>query len=183
MAFDAIVLAGGRGSRLGGADKALLEVGSTTTLAAVLRAVADADRVVVAGPERDGYAVPFVQESPPEGGPVAGIAAALPRVEADLVAVLACDLPFVTADLVQGLVAAVRADGVVLVDAEGRRQWLCAVYRTASLRRSVDALGAGRDASMRALVAGLELAELPDPQGRGFDVDSPADLASARNRT
>jgi molybdopterin-guanine dinucleotide biosynthesis protein A len=53
-AFDAVVLAGGRGTRLGGADKPGLVVGRRTLLGSVVWAVteAGASRVVVVGPQR-----------------------------------------------------------------------------------------------------------------------------------
>jgi molybdopterin-guanine dinucleotide biosynthesis protein A len=53
-AFDAVVLAGGRGTRLGGTDKPALVVGARTLLGSVVSAMtsAGAARVVVVGPER-----------------------------------------------------------------------------------------------------------------------------------
>ncbi|WP_205529147.1 nucleotidyltransferase family protein, partial [Microbacterium halotolerans] len=51
-AAEAIVLAGGRASRLGGIDKPRLRVGQETLLGGVLRALTDAGcrRIIVAGP-------------------------------------------------------------------------------------------------------------------------------------
>jgi molybdopterin-guanine dinucleotide biosynthesis protein A len=53
-AFDAVVLAGGRAARLGGADKPGLVVGQRTLLGSAVSAVteAGASRVVVVGPQR-----------------------------------------------------------------------------------------------------------------------------------
>ncbi|WP_275693401.1 NTP transferase domain-containing protein [Nocardioides sp. TF02-7] len=48
--FAAVVLAGGRGSRLGGFDKAGIEVRGRTLLEHALDAVVDAAEVVVVGP-------------------------------------------------------------------------------------------------------------------------------------
>src|SRR5680860_874839 len=45
VGVDAIVVAGGRGTRLGGADKASITVGARTLLERALAAVADAERV------------------------------------------------------------------------------------------------------------------------------------------
>ena len=47
-----MVLAGGRAERLGGEDKAALDVGGATLLERALAAVAPARRVVVVGDER-----------------------------------------------------------------------------------------------------------------------------------
>lgn len=74
---DVIILAGGRGTRLGGVDKARLEVAGRSLLDRVLDGTGEARRVVVVGdtPVPDG--VLRTVEDPPGGGPVAGIAAGL----------------------------------------------------------------------------------------------------------
>ena len=71
-AAGAIVLTGGRASRLGGADKAGIAVAGRPMLETVVRAAAAvADAVVTVGPGGD------TCEEPPYSGPVAGIAAGL----------------------------------------------------------------------------------------------------------
>ena len=81
----AILLAGGRGSRMGGVHKPLLEVGGTTLLDAAIAAARDGGlRTDRRGrrPSRrcahDGST--WVREDPPFGGPAAAILAALPLV-------------------------------------------------------------------------------------------------------
>lgn len=77
-AFDAIVLAGGAGQRLGGVDKPGLSVGGRTLLDRVLAACRDARRTVVVGGRRTTERpVVWAQESPPGGGPVAALDAGL----------------------------------------------------------------------------------------------------------
>jgi len=71
--FGIIVLAGGRGTRLGGRDKPGLVVGGRTLIGAVVAAgtAAGARQVIVVGPERAGLdGVSFVTEEPPGAGPV-----------------------------------------------------------------------------------------------------------------
>jgi len=92
----AIILAGGRARRLGGAAKPGLEVHGRTLLARAVDAAraAGCTQIVVAGPPDPGIrGAVFVREDPPYGGPVAAIAAALPRVTEPWVLVLAADLP------------------------------------------------------------------------------------------
>jgi molybdopterin-guanine dinucleotide biosynthesis protein A len=188
--FDAVVLAGGRATRLGGVDKALITIGASTTLSRVLDAVRAADVVVVCGPERDGVQRPagsteplrWVQETPPGGGPVAALAAALAEVRNPLVAVLACDLPFITATAIEQLLAGVVGDGAVLCDRQGRRQPLCAVYARDALRTALERIGTAEGASMRTLLGGLDLVEIADEVGVSDDVDEPDQLEEARRR-
>ncbi|TGO05272.1 molybdenum cofactor guanylyltransferase [Serinibacter arcticus] len=190
----AIVLAGGRAARLGGVDKAALEIGGRTLLARVLDAVAaagiNAARTVVVGGEGalpDG--VRRTREEPPFGGPLAALGAGLTLLtdrDAPEVLVLACDLPR-AASLVALLPAEVPAgaDGTVVRDSGGREQWLAARYRTAALREAVSAVAATSATGLtglplRAAVGRLRLVRVDDVGGASLDVDTPADLARAR---
>jgi hypothetical protein len=96
--YTAVVLRGGKAARLGGQAKPQLAVGGRPILAAVLDAVADADRRIVVGPPQPVPSdVLLVREQPPGGGPVAAVRAGLADVSTDVVVVLAGDLPFLTA--------------------------------------------------------------------------------------
>ncbi|MPV49080.1 NTP transferase domain-containing protein [Pseudactinotalea sp. HY160] len=112
MRCAAVILAGGRGSRLGGVRKAELRVDGDALLAYVLAAVeACSERVVVGFPDLDVPAgVVLTREDPPGSGPAAGIAAGMARVGAgaDWVLVLACDLPG-AGEIVPELLAAAAA--------------------------------------------------------------------------
>src|SRR5437660_5871214 len=129
----AVVLAGGAGRRLGGADKPALRVGAFTLLDRALFATGPANPIIAVGPERPTErAVRWCREEPAGGGPVAALAAGLADLPDDVdVVVLAADLAGIGPDTVTGLrVALARqpdADGALLVDAEGHRQWLTGV--------------------------------------------------------
>jgi molybdopterin-guanine dinucleotide biosynthesis protein A len=196
---DAVILAGGRAERLDGASKPDLVVGGRRLLATAIAAARSAgcDRLVVVGPpELEAPGCLVVREDPPFGGPVAALAAGLAGLDASGgrsdVLVLACDMPDAVAAvsrLVDARVAAPEPDGVCLVDASGRTQWLAAVYARDALARAFDAL-AQRDggraalhgAAMRRLAASLDLAVVAD-DGTTHDIDTWRDLAEARRRT
>ena len=182
--FDAVVLAGGRARRLGGVAKPLLVHRGATLLATALAAVEGADRIVVAGPARlspETGAALLVQEDPPFGGPVAGLAAALPRLERpaapEWVLVLAADLvePAAAVQRLLAEAASADSDSVLAVDAEGRAQQLLGVHRTRSLVQALDALGTPDGASVRALLRRLAVALVAVPAEATADVDGPDD--------
>lgn len=183
-----MVLTGGTGARLGGVDKAALEVGGVTLLERFLTATMAAAEVVVVGPEvPTSRPVTWTVEDPPLGGPAAGVLSALERFAAtpDLVAVLAVDMPFVNAGTLARLTWAVEADldldGAVLVDPAGRRQTLAAVYRVSALVVARPAeRGREHGLPMRRLVGGLRLAEVPTVGDEARDVDTWADVRDLR---
>jgi len=173
--FDAVVLAGGRASRLDGADKAALEVGGRPLLERALDAVAAAARTVVVGDERPTQrAVAWTREQPAYGGPVAATYAgrdALP--DAALLVVLAVDMPEVTASTVRRLLAAATGrDGAVLTD--GGRRHLAMVVSTGALDAVRPEPTAA--AAMRELWARLDLADVPARGDEAHDIDSRDDL-------
>ncbi|MFF2273921.1 molybdenum cofactor guanylyltransferase [Agromyces sp. NPDC058136] len=182
----AIVLAGGRAARLDGADKAAVVVDGRPLVDHVLAAVADSAPIVVVGPPtlaRPG--IELVREDPPFGGPVAAISAALGVLEASAVEtwLLACDLPHadrIVAALGDAPLPA-GADALVLVDDAGRAQWLAGRYRLAALRDAVAALPAVDGASMRALLAPLRIATLPDRDDAALDLDTWPDIEQYRS--
>jgi molybdopterin-guanine dinucleotide biosynthesis protein A len=183
VTFDAIVLAGGAARRMGGADKALLEVGGRSLLERALEAVAGATATIVVGPVRDTRrTVTFVREDPPGCGPAAAVMRGVAEAASPVVVVLAVDVPF-AASAVPRLLAAVSGyDAAMLVDETGRRQPLIAAYQVKPLRgRAADRPWADR--SMRALIEGLSVAEVAAVGDEPLDCDTPADLeraASAR---
>lgn len=195
--LDAVILAGGRAERLGGASKPDLVVGGQRLLETAIDAAKSAGcaRIVVVGPpslEARGCLV--VREDPPFGGPVAGLAAGLAALATDAstdassepapdVLVLACDMPAasVAVDRLLAGRTSAGADGVCLVDASGREQWLAAIYSRQALARAFDALGGDvQGASMRRLVASLDLTVLAD-RGSTQDIDTWSDLERARS--
>jgi molybdopterin-guanine dinucleotide biosynthesis protein A len=187
--YDAIVLAGGRGTRLGGVDKGAVDIGGLTLLQRVLTATSNAAQTIVVGPHRDlPYGVLGAWEDPPGGGPVAGLAAGLELVGAPVVAVLACDLPFLDKETVDRLVRALAdadaasSDGAQLVDDGGRPQPLVAAYRTGSLRAALGALDRTSGTPMRELVAGLRMLHVRTDPDQAWDCDTWADVSRARER-
>jgi len=188
-AFDAVVLAGGRGRRLGGTDKPGLVVGGQSLLGAVISAVtsAGAERIVVVGPERPGAPgrVRYAREDPPGRGPVAALACGLDHVSASLVVLLAADLPFLRPAHVRRLVTALaagEAPGVVLLDDSARPQWLVSGWLAAELRGALDRYPGS---SLGGLLGPLDPVLLPDETAAGeppgwLDCDTAGDLRRAR---
>lgn len=162
---------------MGGIDKPGLELAGATLRA---RAIAAA---------RNAGLAPVVHVGAETGdGPAAALAAGLEQVTGTDVIVLAGDLvrpELVVAALVGAHGGALGSpagrDGTVLVDPDGRDQWLAARYRVAALREAIEALPDGpRGASLRAITRGLDLARLPVAADVIADVDTWQDYEAAK---
>lgn len=178
MIVDALILAGGRSSRLGDSDKRKLQIDGVTLLRRSIHAVQQAgvrSVIVVGDAQLDG--VVTVREEPAFGGPVAAIAAGLRALPStpDAVLVLACDMPGIDAAL-PALLGGFRGDGAIGVD-RGRRQQLAIVVEPGALADALAGLPTVTDASMRALLVPLDLAEVAVPDGATDDIDTWDDAA------
>ena len=190
--LDAVILAGGRAARLGGADKPSLKVGDQTMLATVVMACRDAgaDRIIVVGPEHEQLPACFVREEPAGAGPFAALRCGLAELPGSgdpgatsPVAVLAADLPFLRAAHLHTLLAAAEGrNGAVLVDREGHPQWLTGCWHPGPLARAAAGYGG---LSLRGLMTPLNPAHVLIDPGPGepppwLDCDTDADLRQAR---
>lgn len=176
MTYAGIVLAGGAARRLSGVDKPALPVGGKPLLARALAALAEADPVIVVGPERPGFGdVRWTRETEPGTGPVAALAAGLALVDTEIVVVLAGDLAGVRKSTVDRLVAALgSASGAVLVDTGGVRQWLLGAWHTEALSGALPETV--ENASLRRTLGELDIVEVPEEPGESADIDTPEDL-------
>lgn len=195
--WDAVILAGGRASRLGGIDKPHLRFDGTTLLAHALTATAGATQVCIVGHAAPDAAsdprVTTTQEVPRWGGPASALAAGLSelarrraraaRPSAEWIAVLASDLPRVV-DAVPALWRAaarteasgmVLADGVQARDPDGRRQPLLALYRADPLYAAIAAAETLDGGSVTRLLAPLSVFLVPMAAELCQDVDTPDD--------
>jgi len=198
-----VILAGGRAQRMGGADKALLQLGGLSLVARVAARLAPqcTDLAISANGDPTRFAgilpaaaVPVLPDVPPAGvgafpGPLAGILAGMDWAAGRglaCVIVVAADTPFLPADLVPRLRAAGSPTGPAIAaspDGEGRLRrhptvGLWPVALRADLRA---ALTAGeRRLGLWADRHGAAVAAFPGgPLDPFFNVNTPDDLATA----
>jgi len=181
--LGAIILGGGRSSRLG-RDKAQLARDGFTLLQSTVGAAraVGAGRIIVVGPPQAIAGVSFVREEPPFAGPAAATAAGVAALDptSTHTLVIGCDMPAVL-DAVRALVAAAVVhpeSSVIGHDDGGRPQPLVSLLRAADLRSAIDELGGVSGLvgmPMRSIIAMVRPVPVPLPAGSCDDVDTPAD--------
>jgi molybdopterin-guanine dinucleotide biosynthesis protein A len=132
----AIVLAGGKSSRMG-QPKALLRFGGEPLIVHIVAALHSLfdEVIVVAAPGQDLPSLPvtLVRDEVPYQGPVGGIYYGLNAAKRDVAFVTSCDSAFLSMALVSHLVSLITAYDVVVPHWQGRFQPLHAVYRRSVL--------------------------------------------------
>jgi len=190
LRFSAVLLAGGKSTRMG-CDKAGLIIDGQPLWRrqlATLRAVHPAELFISGRPDGPymGAGVPVIFDAEPGLGPIGGLAAALRRAQCPHLLVLAVDLPSITPELLQGLIqaAAARRTGVAPCF-DDRFEPLVAIYPRTCLSLVEDLLRSTADHSLqnviRAAVGQGLMAKysLPASERECFrNLNTPGDLAS-----
>ena len=177
----ALVLAGGRSTRLAGRHKPAIPVGGVPIVARVIAALrtAGADPLVVGDPAGVPDGVPVIREDPPLAGPLAAVAAGIAALDAardGVVLLIGGDMPYLTPRTLRAL--AERAPAIA-IDPDGREQPLCAAWPEPLLRERLAALGDPTNRPLRLLDDGSARARVPIGAREAMDVDTPALLRAA----
>lgn len=171
-----VILAGGRSTRFGDADKAVAELAGTP----MIRRVADrlapvVDELVVncredqvdaigAAIEGVGLDARFAPDPEPDQGPLVGIRTGLAAAAAEYAAVVACDMPFVESGLLEFLFdRAAGHDAAVPRLGDGWFQTTQAVYRTEPMVDACDRAMARGEGRIVAAFDDLDVVEVTEP--------------------
>ncbi|MBI4338449.1 MAG: molybdenum cofactor guanylyltransferase [Chloroflexi bacterium] len=186
-----IILAGGRGTRLGH-EKVSLVLGGTPLLQRVVASVSAAtDRVLVV--KAAGQALPPVhgkftaaEDIFPSLGPAGGLYTGLKSTEAQSTCVVGCDMPFLDPELLRHLVSMLPGYDAVVPRLDGKTHVLHAAYARTCLSAAEEVLMRNRP-SLRAILAKVrvryleqhELEDLERWRRSCFNLNAPADLELA----
>lgn len=180
------VLAGGRGTRMGGRDKSRLPAPDTGEALAArivrLARAAGLECVMVGGTPLPGVAQ--LTDDPPGIGPIGGLCALLDHAGSRPAVAVACDLPRVTAELLQRITHETPKAPVLAPrdPATGKWQPLFARYDAARVLPALRAAVASDTRSMQTVLRSLDVHELalsPAERAALQDWDSPDDLAES----
>ncbi|GAB3516857.1 molybdenum cofactor guanylyltransferase [Pseudoxanthomonas daejeonensis] len=178
------LLAGGRGTRLGGVDKAwLVRDGLPQVLRFARRFPGETGPVLVsANGDLQRYAEAGLQavvdRLDPGSGPLAGIDALAAACSTEWLLILPVDLFDVNDCLLRTLASGATGNGALAEDDDGL-QPLVALYRCEALRRELPAMIAEGDLAPRNLARRLGLSRVRLTGVRFGNLNTPRDLATA----
>jgi molybdopterin-guanine dinucleotide biosynthesis protein A len=146
-----VILAGGQNSRMGGADKAFLTVEGRTIFERTLATLNVCfPRVIVVSNDPAKYRcfeIDVVEDEFRRQGPLAGIHAALGRLDLPYAFVVACDMPFLRPEPIAYLVSRLQQQDAIIPRWDGDIEPLHGIYAT----RLRDVIGAALSAGTRAI--------------------------------
>ncbi|WP_407351521.1 molybdenum cofactor guanylyltransferase [Luteimonas sp. R10] len=176
------ILAGGRGLRLGGADKAWLRRGGMAQVQRLAARFAPETGAVLVSANRatERYAavgLATIGDRMPDAGPLGGLDALAQACGSDWLLTVPVDLVSVNDCLLSSL-AAVGGTGAYAVDDDGV-QPLVALWRAEALRQAAATALASGDLAVRALQRRLGMAPVRLAGVRFGNLNTPEDLAAA----
>lgn len=181
-----LVLAGGRGTRMGGRDKGLIDWQGKPLVAAVIAGLApQVDRLALnANRHLERYAGFGLPVWPDAGsdfpGPLAGMLAGLHHCQTDWLAVVPCDAPLLPHDLVERLQHATRASSgpaAIAVSPQGRQPVFCLLRRDTQPVLQAYVERGGRKVGEALAILGAVAAPFDD-DAPFLNVNEPRDLAA-----
>jgi molybdopterin-guanine dinucleotide biosynthesis protein A len=194
---SAIILAGGRSSRMGQA-KATLRFGNVTLIERTVSELARAfdDIVVVAAPESEAIEIPalgaatIVRDDEAYQGPAGALARGLRAARHELAFACSCDLPMLRSEVASWMLSLADGYDAVIPRADGRLQPLHAVYRRrcaraldAMIARGEHRVGAIADAVNARIVSEAEYRSADPDALSCFNINTPEDYARAKKLT
>jgi len=188
MKFDAVILAGGQGSRMGGRDKGLLAFSGRALVEWVigaLRAQSLAPQQIMISANRNleqyrQWELPVLADVFPEyPGPLAGIHSALLASQADALLVVPCDMPRLPSDLLARLAAALPGQIMAVAD-DGANRSACCLVRKSAFERLTARLEAGQ-LRLGAWQQAENAVHVSFPAGSLSNMNTPQQLAVAES--
>ncbi len=182
---SAVILAGGKSSRLG-RPKPVLPFGEHTMLERIVLELAGgfSETVVVARPRNmivgavmEGLRIEpssgparlrVVHDSAPYEGPLKALASALEVITCERAFVCSCDLPLLRADVALALCEMLDEGEAAIPEVGGRLQPLCAAYRRGAAGKMRAAVARG-ESRMAAVYDALDMRIIPEARLRAID--------------
>ena len=193
--MDAIILSGGRQTRMGGKEKAFLQIGAQSLIEHKVKLLAVMfDRIIIVTNKPEIYRekiaadlvnqITFTTDEKPDMGPLMGVYSGLKASESEYSFVTTCDTPFVTKKLIDHIKNAVFGYDAAVPRLGGKYEPLCAVYSKNCLAAIEKALLTSRKVvsfydSIRLKQVDMDSCSDVDPELSFFNINTHKDYLRA----
>ena len=135
----AIILSGGKNSRMNYKTKAFLKINGDTFIHRILSAIADYEEKIISCNNFKDYKdfeneALLVSDSFKEIGPIGGIYSALNKSSFSHALIVACDMPFLNKDILNYLGNYDFKEDALIPVVNGKIEPLCGIYKKSSLK-------------------------------------------------
>jgi molybdopterin-guanine dinucleotide biosynthesis protein A len=194
MTVTGVIQAGGKSTRMGGAPKALIELGGKRIIERVVDALSPAlSELLIVTNTPDIYAflgLPMVPDVFPDHGSLGGIYSGLKAARGEYAFTVACDMPFLHPDVVRLVVDRAGEADVVIPRMGDHYETFHAMYGKACLPHMEEQLR-GRRFKIIGFFPKVSVLEIPegevaryrDPQLCFLNINTPEELTRAREIT
>jgi molybdopterin-guanine dinucleotide biosynthesis protein A len=179
---SALILAGGKSSRMGRA-KAALPFGGVTILERILAELGKGfEKIVVIAARADSESYPvermisgasgvvLLRDEDSYAGPVAALVRGLEAASGDTVFACSCDLPLLRVEVARFLCDRIDGFDAAIPRVDGSAQPLCAAYRRSS-REAIEVIAAGGERRLTAIVSRLNARTVTEAELRPLEPD------------
>jgi molybdopterin-guanine dinucleotide biosynthesis protein A len=140
----AVILAGGKGSRMGGIDKALIKIEGKAIIERIVETIRYVVHNILIVSDNDysfkGVNVTMVRDIEKDKGPMMGIYSGLISSKTEWNFACGCDMPYLTTSIILTLIENIRECEAVVPLVDGKREPLCALYSKRVIKRLQDAI-------------------------------------------
>ncbi|MGB1103039.1 MAG: molybdenum cofactor guanylyltransferase [Crocinitomicaceae bacterium] len=158
MSIIAIILAGGKSSRMG-QDKGLMRYHGKSMILHIIEAVkesVDAIYISTSNADYKKFGYKLISDDNPDKGPLGGIVSVMDKIKADEYIILSCDVPHIERDYLNELVLAAKDYDVTLTIKDDRIHPLIAVYNQSALNHLKEQLALD-NLKMTTAIEGLKI--------------------------
>jgi molybdenum cofactor guanylyltransferase len=130
--MNAIILAGGKNTRMRGEDKAFLEIEGRPIIAILidrLKALVKEIIIVTNSPQKyANFKVRLTMDEKPDKGPLMGIYSGLKSSSSKYNFIVACDMPFIKIPLIEHMIKSINNYDIIVPEIDGKFHPLFGIY-------------------------------------------------------
>ena len=190
LPLTAVIMAGGRGRRLGGIDKPLITIGGQRIIDRTFRIVSHCCQEILISsnspqPYRE-FPVTIIPDLYPDHGAIGGIYSCLRQASFPYVLILAGDMPFISAAAIRYLWSRHEGYDVILPKSSDGHQPLHAIYNKNCMEKIKKQLNYGK-LKISGFFSEVRVVEIPTTQHPScfgpryfFNLNTPEDINQAR---